>query len=119
MGCFHVTLASGTSSGSRELKVQPFYDALSTLLATNKYLPSWTKQCTIGDVQYKKVLQEKGEKRTEALQAKQPLGEWVTPTKAIKANGEALKPLVILKGKTMSASCGHHVGLPSLRNQQR
>ena len=66
-------------------KVPPFYDALSTLLATNKYIPCniFNKDktgCAINDVQRKKVLvhKEKSKKRAQALQTKQLLREWVT-----------------------------------------
>ena len=59
-------------------KVQPFYDALSTLLASNKYLPQNIHNmdktgCAFGDVQRKKVLVHKdtGAKRAVAMQAKQ------------------------------------------------
>jgi transposase-like protein len=92
-------------------KVQPFYDAISTLLATNKYLPQQIHNmdetgCAIGNMQRKKVLvhKDKGAKWAVALPAKQPRGKWVTSIKAIKANGEVLKPLVVLKGKTLNAS---------------
>jgi aerobic-type carbon monoxide dehydrogenase small subunit (CoxS/CutS family) len=60
--------------------------------------------CAIGNVKKVLVHKDEGAKRAVALQAKQPRGKWVTSIEAIKANGEVLKPLVILKGKTLNAS---------------
>lgn len=59
----------------------------------------------IGDVQRRKVLVYRGtKKRPEGVQAKQTRGEWVTSVECIRANGYILKPLVILKGKTLNDS---------------
>ena len=62
--------------------------------------------CAIGNVQRKKVLVHKqsGNKRARAVQAKQPRGKWITLIECIKANGEVLKPMVILKGKALNDS---------------